>query len=61
MRGSVEGDTVILSNTARVGGDIAYRSLTVDPGALFDGQVRPIRDDEPARSEDERKPTSAAG
>ena len=44
IHGSVEGDvtadTIVLGRTARLKGDIEQRSLTIEPGADFEGRIR---------------------
>jgi cytoskeletal protein CcmA (bactofilin family) len=42
IEGSIESETVVLANSARVSGDICYRSLQIEEGAYFDGNSRPL-------------------
>ena len=39
VEGDVTADTVVLGRTARLKGDIEQRSLTIEPGADFEGRI----------------------
>jgi len=43
IEGNIEADSVILTKTARVSGDICYQSLQIEEGAYFAGHSRPRR------------------
>jgi cytoskeletal protein CcmA (bactofilin family) len=45
VEGDLKAETVILGSGARVVGDITHRSLSMEPGAQFEG--RAPTDDEP--------------
>ena len=38
--GEIEADQIIIAKTAKVAGDIIYRSLSVEAGAILDGHCR---------------------
>jgi cytoskeletal protein CcmA (bactofilin family) len=42
VNGQVKGNTVTLAKTAKVVGDIMHQTLSIEPGAFFEGQVRRI-------------------
>ena len=37
VNGRIQGNSVILERTAKVTGDIMHQTLTIEPGALFEG------------------------
>ncbi len=43
LEGDLEADTVILGSSAQVFGDITHRSLSMEPGARFEGRSIPLR------------------
>jgi cytoskeletal protein CcmA (bactofilin family) len=43
VNGQVNADTVVLANTAKVDGDIAHQSLTMEAGAFVEGHVRRLK------------------
>ncbi len=51
LTGRVTATTVIFSPTARVAADVTYVSLTVDPGAKFEGYSRRVETIDLTRSE----------
>lgn len=56
VQGSIEATSVLLRATADVEGDITSRTLSIEPGASFDGRARKLGD---ARSpEPAREPTA---
>jgi len=42
VNGQVKGTTVTLAKTARVTGDVLHQTLSIEPGAFFEGQCRRI-------------------
>jgi cytoskeletal protein CcmA (bactofilin family) len=40
VNGQVKGSTVTLAKTARVTGDVLHQTLSIEPGAFFEGQCR---------------------
>lgn len=44
VQGSIEATSVMLRATADVEGDIASRTLSIEPGAAFDGRARKMSD-----------------
>ena len=42
VNGQVKGATVTLAKTARVTGDVLHQTLSIEPGAFFEGQCRRI-------------------
>ena len=48
-RGEVKADSVALLETAQVFGDLIQKSLRVDVGAIIEGAVRRMKEDESAR------------
>jgi cytoskeletal protein CcmA (bactofilin family) len=42
VNGQVKGNTVTLAKTAKVIGDIMHQTLSIEPGAFFEGQCRRI-------------------
>jgi cytoskeletal protein CcmA (bactofilin family) len=58
IEGNIEAESVILARTARVCGDISYRSLQIEEGAYFSGACLPRRKAAPAqRVEDNSVPS----
>ena len=57
FEGNLTADTVVLAKTARLVGEIIQRTLTIEPGARFEGTVR-RKDAEaaPAARKDPAKP-----
>lgn len=48
ISGEIKGKDVVLTKTAEVHGDVVHESLTIEAGALLDGNVRraaPVRSD----------------
>jgi len=43
LEGNLQADTVILGPSAQVFGDITHRSLSMEPGARFEGRSIPLR------------------
>lgn len=44
VQGSIEATSVLLRATADVEGDISSRTLSIEPGAAFDGRARKLPD-----------------
>lgn len=44
VQGSIEATSVLLRSTADVEGDISSRTLSIEPGAAFDGRARKLAD-----------------
>ncbi len=44
VQGSIEATSVLLRATADVEGDISSRTLSIEPGAAFDGRARKMSD-----------------
>jgi cytoskeletal protein CcmA (bactofilin family) len=42
VNGQVKGATVTLAKTAKVTGDVLHQTLSIEPGAFFEGQCRRI-------------------
>jgi len=42
VNGQLKGQSVILAKTAKLVGDITHQTLSVEPGAFFEGQCRRI-------------------
>ncbi len=42
VNGQVKGNTVTLAKTAKVIGDVMHQTLSIEPGAFFEGQCRRI-------------------
>jgi cytoskeletal protein CcmA (bactofilin family) len=42
VTGQVKGTTVTLAKTAKVNGDVLHQTLSIEPGAFFEGQCRRI-------------------
>src|SRR5262249_21680269 len=42
VNGQIKGTTVTLAKTAKVVGDVLHQTLSIDPGAFFEGQCRRI-------------------
>jgi cytoskeletal protein CcmA (bactofilin family) len=62
VNGQVKGNTVTLAKTAKVIGDIMHQTLSIEPGAFFEGQVRRI---DSSQTSDARvspiKPSASSG
>jgi cytoskeletal protein CcmA (bactofilin family) len=41
IEGKIEAESVVLTKTARMSGDIVHQSLRIDTGAFFNGHSRP--------------------
>jgi cytoskeletal protein CcmA (bactofilin family) len=42
VNGQIKGTTVTLAKTAKVVGDVMHQTLSIEPGAFFEGQCRRI-------------------
>ena len=42
VNGQIKGTTVTLAKTAKVVGDVLHQTLSIEPGAFFEGQCRRI-------------------
>ena len=42
VNGQIKGTTVTLAKTAKVIGDVLHQTLSIEPGAFFEGQCRRI-------------------
>jgi cytoskeletal protein CcmA (bactofilin family) len=42
VNGQIKGTTVTLAKTAKVIGDVMHQTLSIEPGAFFEGQCRRI-------------------
>jgi len=42
VNGQLKGDSVVLTKTAKLIGDVTHQTLAVEPGAFFEGQCRRI-------------------
>ena len=38
VSGQIKGNSVVLAKTAKVNGDVMHQTLTIEPGALFEGR-----------------------
>ena len=47
VTGSVNAGTLVILRTARITGDVAYETLTIEQGAEVDGKLSPKRSAEP--------------
>lgn len=47
VTGSVDAGTLVILRTARIEGDVAYETLTIEQGAQVDGKLSPKRATEP--------------
>jgi cytoskeletal protein CcmA (bactofilin family) len=47
VTGSVNAGTLVILKTARIEGDVAYETLTIEQGAQVDGKLSPKRAGEP--------------
>ncbi len=45
VQGTIDATSVMLRSTSEVEGDISSRTLSIEPGAAFDGRVRKLADD----------------
>ena len=52
VEGDLTADKVVLGASARVVGDITHRSLSMSPGAQFEGRVVQVRPSAAAKSSD---------
>ncbi len=43
VEGNIEAQTVILTKSSRISGEIRYRSLQIEEGAFIDGNCRPLQ------------------
>lgn len=50
VQGSIEATSVMLRATAEVEGDITSRTLSIEPGASFDGRARKMTDSRAAEA-----------
>lgn len=50
VQGSIEATSVLLRATADVEGDISSKTLSIEPGASFDGRARKLSDQRPVES-----------
>jgi cytoskeletal protein CcmA (bactofilin family) len=42
FNGQLKGQSVVLGKTAKLVGDVTHKTLTMEPGATFEGQSRPM-------------------
>ncbi len=49
VKGSIQCEHLTLQNTANVEADIRYKSLTVEQGAIFEGGLTRVKDNEPVK------------
>jgi len=47
VTGSVDAGTLVILRTARIEGDVAYETLTIEQGAQVEGKLSPKRSAEP--------------
>ena len=47
VKGSVDAGTLVILKTARIEGDVAYETLTIEQGAQVEGKLSPKRAGEP--------------
>lgn len=47
VKGSVDAGTLVVLKTARIEGDVAYETLTIEQGAQVEGKLSPKRAAEP--------------